>query len=142
RAICRRAGSCRLGCEETNMDQRFQSFDDFWPFYVREHSQPLNRKLHFIGTSCALGCLAGAAVGQWWLLPVAPVVGYGFAWAGHFLVEKNRPATFKYPLWSLRGDFIMWTKMLRGTMDDEVRRVLGEGSNGHRAAAVPAEAQL
>jgi hypothetical protein len=124
------------------MEERFQSFEEFWPFYVREHSNPLNRALHFVGTTAALGCLAGAAVGQWWLLPVAPVVGYGCAWIGHFVVEKNRPATFKYPLWSLRGDFVMWSKMLRGQMSEEVRRVLEQPSNGHSRHVKLDEARL
>jgi hypothetical protein len=101
---------------------RIASFDEFWPFYVKEHTHPLNRKLHFIGSTGALACLAGAALGQWYLLPAAPVLGYGFAWVGHFFVEKNRPASFSYPLWSFRGDWIMWWKILTGSMDEEVRR--------------------
>src|SRR5579871_2855614 len=97
---------------------QFRSFEEFWPFYVREHAHPWNRRLHFVGTSCAIGVTATAlATGQLWLLPAAPAFGYGFAWVGHFLVEKNRPATFQHPLWSLRGDFVMYWKMLRGEMD-------------------------
>src|SRR6185503_20611147 len=102
------------------MEKRYTSFEEFWPFYVREHSNPLNRALHFVGTSLAIGCASGAALGQWYLLPMAPVCGYSFAWVGHFFVEKNRPATFTYPLWSLAADFVMWKKMLTGQMAAEV----------------------
>lgn len=102
-----------------------ETFEEFWPFYVREHSNKLTRKLHFIGTTLALGCAAAALVTRRrWLLLAAPVVGYGPAWISHFFVEKNRPATFKHPLWSLRADFVMWMKMIDGTMDAEVDRVL------------------
>jgi hypothetical protein len=112
-------------------ESTFRTFEDFWPFYVREHSDPLNRRLHFVGTSLALGAVAYAALRRKpKALLLAPLLGYGFAWAGHYLVEKNRPATFKYPLWSLRGDFVMWTKMLAGTMDEEVRRVMEAEANG------------
>ncbi|MCA9623738.1 MAG: DUF962 domain-containing protein, partial [Myxococcales bacterium] len=80
-------------------DDRFKSFTEFWPFYVREHKKAINRKLHFAGTTAALATLATAVLtkrGRVALL--APVFGYGAAWVGHFLFEKNRPATFKYPL--------------------------------------------
>ncbi|MFI5288212.1 MAG: Mpo1-like protein [Polyangia bacterium] len=122
------------------MEKRYTSFEEFWPYYVREHSNPLNRKLHFIGTSLALGCAAGAATGQFWLWPAVPVVGYGFAWVGHFFVEKNRPATFTYPLWSLMGDFVMWKKMLTGQMDAEVERALAHRKNGQNGHALDASA--
>ncbi len=105
---------------------RYQSFEEFWPFYVREHSKRLTRRLHFVGTSVALGCAAGAVLTrQKWLLLVAPLAGYGPAWFSHFFVEHNRPATFKYPAWSLMADLVMWKKMLDGTMDAEVERILG-----------------
>ena len=104
---------------------RIPTFEQFWDFYVKEHSHPSNRTLHFVGSSCALACLAGAAMGHLYLLPAAALVGYGFAWVGHFFVEKNRPASFKYPFWSFRADWVMWYKILTGVMDDEVRRVCG-----------------
>ena len=108
-------------------EQRFQSFEEFWPFYVLEHANKTNRVLHFAGTSAALTILAAAAIKRKpALIPAALVAGYGCAWIGHFLVEGNRPATFKYPLWSLMGDFKMWSKMLRGTMDREVERQQGK----------------
>ena len=107
--------------------ERFQTYEEFWPFYVREHSNKLNRTLHVIGTSAAVGCVAAAAITRRPLfLLAAPIVGYGFAWVGHFFVQKNKPATFDYPLWSLRGDFEMWAKTLAGTMDAEVARVRAE----------------
>src|SRR5215468_12122550 len=93
---------------------RFESFEEFWPYYVKEHSNKANRILHFIGTTAAMACVAGGVLTKRrWLLALAPVVGYGHAWIGHFFIEKNKPATFKYPLWSLRGDFVMWSKMVR-----------------------------
>jgi hypothetical protein len=103
----------------------FDSFDAFWPYYVREHAQPLTRTLHFIGTGCFIGLSLGAFfTAQPWLFPIGIVAGYGFAWIGHFFVEKNRPATFKHPLWSLRGDFRMFGLMLRGRMGDQLRAAL------------------
>jgi hypothetical protein len=104
-----------------------KTFEEFWPFYVREHSHKLTRQLHFAGTTMALGCVAGAVLTRRrWLLLLAPFAGYGPAWFSHFFIEKNRPATFKHPLWSLRADFVMWLKMIEGTMDAEVDRVLAE----------------
>lgn len=117
-------------------DDRFKSFTEFWPFYVREHKKAINRKLHFAGTTAALATLATAVLtkrGRVALL--APVFGYGAAWVGHFLFEKNRPATFKYPLWSLRGDFVMYAKMWAGKMDAEVERCTTE--TVHEASEVP-----
>src|SRR5687767_13686916 len=100
--------------------ERYQSFEEFWPYYVREHAQKTTRTLHFVGTTAAVACAAAAAVlgkKKLWLL--APVLGYGPAWVGHFFVEKNRPATFTYPLWSLLADFKMWSLIARGEMDAE-----------------------
>jgi hypothetical protein len=107
--------------------REFKTFEEFWPYYVSEHRQKTTRILHFVGTTAAIGCVAGAVVfRKKWLLAVAPVAGYGFAWASHFFVEKNKPATFKYPAWSLRADFVMWWKMVRGEMQAEVDRVVAE----------------
>ena len=98
-------------------DKRYQSFGEFFPYYLSEHSSPLNRALHYIGTLGAVG-LYVVAVATWGLWPaiVAPFVGYGFAWIGHFFVEKNRPATFTYPLWSFFGDFVMLFLFLTGRL--------------------------
>jgi hypothetical protein len=103
-----------------------RSFAEFWPYYVAAHQAPLNRALHYVGTTCALSCVAGAMVtgNAAWLL-LAPVVGYGPAWIGHFLVEGNRPATFGFARYSLMADFKMLGHALRGKMSDEVKRVLG-----------------
>lgn len=104
---------------------RIESFEKFWPFYVREHQKKTTRVLHFIGTTAAVATLGLAVIKRKpSLVAAALVVGYGPAWIGHFFVEKNRPATFKYPLWSLLSDFRMWGKMASGTMDAEVERVL------------------
>jgi len=104
------------------------TFDDFWPHYVHAHRHPVNRALHYAGTSAAIGSVAAAALtlNPLWLL-VAPVVGYGPAWAGHFVFEKNKPATFQHPLWSLRGDLKMFSLAVRGKMRAEVERVCGGG---------------
>ena len=103
---------------------RLTSFEEFWPFYVSQHSRPSTRALHFAGSTMVLGTLAAAALVSPWLALAAPVVGYGPAWIGHFFCEKNRPATFTYPLWSLRGDFRMYWLMLTGRMAPEVQRAL------------------
>lgn len=109
------------------MAQEFRDFEDFWPFYVREHSDPTNRKLHFVGTTAAMGLLAaGVLTRKTWLLLAAPVVGYGFAWVGHFGFQKNKPATFQHPIWSFRADLRMWSMIAAGTMDAEVERFLRE----------------
>jgi hypothetical protein len=95
----------------------FRDFEEFWPYYLGEHANLTNRVLHFVGTSCVILLTVAAVVSmQPRVFFALPVFGYGFAWVGHFLVEKNRPATFKHPLWSLRGDFRMYGRMLRGQL--------------------------
>ncbi len=102
-----------------------KSFEEFWPYYIREHSHPANRMLHFIGSSLGLICLVFAVVvGNPWLVILSLVIGYAFAWFGHFFIERNRPATFKYPLWSFRADWKMWLLTLTGKMKNEVRRAM------------------
>ena len=103
---------------------RLASFEEFWPFYVSQHSRPSTRALHFAGTTMVLGSLAAGALVAPWCAALAPVLGYGPAWVGHFFFEKNRPATFTYPLWSLRGDFRMYWLTLTGRMGPEVDRAL------------------
>ena len=94
---------------------RFDSLAEFYPFYLGEHSNRTCRRLHFIGSSLTLGCLAALLLtGQWLWLPAAFVCGYGFAWIGHFAFEKNRPATFKHPLYSFVSDWIMYKDILTG----------------------------
>lgn len=103
-------------------ESRIQSFAEFWPFYVREHSVPACRALHFIGSTLVLVVVAAAATFNWWFLLAAPVVGYGFAWVGHFAIEKNKPASFSYPVWSFLADWKMWAMMLAGRMGTEVEK--------------------
>lgn len=94
---------------------RIQTFAEFYPFYLGEHANRICRRLHFIGSSIALMLLLGALVtGDARLLALALLQGYAFAWVGHFFFEHNRPATFKYPLFSFIGDWRMWWDMLRG----------------------------
>ena len=94
---------------------RFNSLAEFYPFYLSEHRNLTCRRLHFAGSSLVLGCLASWLLsGQWFWLPLAFVCGYGFAWFGHFAFEKNRPATFKHPLYSFISDWIMYKDILTG----------------------------
>ena len=94
---------------------RFESFQAFYPYYLSEHRNGACRLLHFIVTTGVLGAFVFALVtGQLALILACPVIGYGSAWVGHFIFEKNRPATFQYPLWSLRGDFVMYADILFG----------------------------
>lgn len=98
-----------------------KSFAEFWPYYLREHSKPQTRALHYVGTSLVVAIALFAVVtGRWWWLLAMPVAGYFFAWVGHFGVEKNRPATFKYPLWSLGADWKMWWLWLTGGLRVEL----------------------
>tara|TARA_Y100001958_G_C21213611_1_gene539096 strand:+ start:946 stop:1296 length:351 start_codon:yes stop_codon:yes gene_type:complete len=90
-------------------------FQSFFPYYLREHAHPLCRALHYFGTSMVLVILAYVIYsGQLVYLLVMPFVGYFFAWVGHFFVEKNKPATFTYPVWSLMGDFKMYFLFVSG----------------------------
>jgi hypothetical protein len=123
-------------------EARIQSFEEFWPFYVGEHLDPRSRALHYVGTTLAIGTIATAAltVNPAWLL-LTPIVGYTPAWIGHFIIEGNRPATFKYPVWSLRGDLKMLSYALAGRMADEVERLHPVANrkprNAEAAAASP-----
>lgn len=108
-------------------ERRIETYEEFWPFYVREHSDPTNRKLHFVGTTGSILLLAAAVVRRKPMHVLhALLSGYGGAWVGHFFFQKNKPATFKYPLWSLYSDFRMYGKILAGTMDEEVARALAD----------------
>ena len=93
--------------------KRYATFRDFYPFYLSEHSNRTCRRLHVLGTTLGLGCLVTAALTRnaWWLL-AGLVAGYVFAGVGHFFFEKNRPATFTYPLYSFMGDWVMWRDVL------------------------------
>ncbi len=98
-------------------EDRFTSFRDFFPYYLAEHANPTCRMLHYIGTTIATSVLIYALVtGQWLMLLLYPLIGYGFAWVGHFRFEHNKPATFKHPLWSAMGDYKMFWMALTGTL--------------------------
>lgn len=103
------------------------TYREFWDFYVREHSKPATRLLHFAGTFLGVLLLAWLIWrGLWYYFPLCLVVGYAFAWFAHFVVEKNRPATFQYPLWSFISDYKMMWYMITGRMRREVERVSRE----------------
>ena len=95
--------------------RRFHNFAEFYPYYLSEHGNRACRRLHFIGSSGVIACvIAGFVTGNaWWFLG-ALLCGYGFAWVGHFFFEHNRPATFKHPIYSLIGDWVMYRDMWRG----------------------------
>lgn len=101
------------------MPERIGSFEEFWPYYLTQHRHPVSRGLHLAGTLLALICLALALTASplWGL--AAPLCGYGLAWLGHFAFERNRPATFRYPLWSLRADWRMFRRMLTGRLNPQ-----------------------
>jgi len=104
-------------------ERQYKSFAEFWPHYVAEHSKPATRLLHLVGTAIAVGSVVYfILIGQWWLFPLALLPGYGMAWIAHFFIEKNKPATFRYPLWSFLGDYKMIWMMLTGGMSNEVER--------------------
>ncbi len=107
------------------------NYTEFWDFYVAEHSLPLTRLLHFIGTTLGISIALFFIVrGQWYFFPVFFVVGYGFAWFAHFVIEKNKPASFRYPFWSFISDFKMMAYMATGKMGGELSRVLKNDLTG------------
>jgi hypothetical protein len=122
------------------MQEFIESFEQFWPHYVQAHRHPMNRLCHYVGTTAAIGCIGTAAVTlNPALLLLAPVAGYGSSWIGHFVFEKNKPATFEHPLWSLRGDLKMFALALKGKMGAEVERICG-GDRPDAAGADPTAA--
>lgn len=106
--------------EQVTRDERidrgaYGSVAEFYPFYLRQHESPNNRRLHFIGTTLAIALIfAAISGGNYWLLLGVPVAGYAFAWIGHFAFEKNKPATFKYPFYSLACDLVMYKDIWLG----------------------------
>ena len=119
---------------------RFATFGQFWPYYLQQHARRGTRIAHYAGTTLVvLLPLLATATGRWRLLLSLPAAGYGFAWAGHALFEKNRPATFRYPLWSLRADFLMWHHFLKGRLDRDLEGagVRPDGTIDPRRRLVP-----
>lgn len=115
------------------MSDRYRTFAEFWPFYLREHSKPRTRALHYAGTTLVVAIAVAALVsgrGLW--LVALPLAGYAFAWVAHFGIEKNRPATFTYPLWSLAADFRMWWLWLTGRLGPHLERAGLSGRAGRR----------
>jgi len=101
--------------------EQFTSFREFYPYYLQEHAKPLCRALHYVGTTLTLFLLVAALLADLrWLLAI-PLAGYGFAWVAHFFIEKNRPATFTYPVWSLLGDYKMYFSWLTGRLTAQLR---------------------
>ncbi len=98
-------------------------YSDFWPIYLREHSRPATRWIHYAGTTAGILCLLLAlAFRNLWFLPLGIVVAYGAAWTAHALIERNKPATFQYFAWSLVSDFRMLGLALTGRLEPELRR--------------------
>ena len=100
---------------KSQVQTRFTSFSEFYPYYLKEHANPRCKQLHFIGSWLVLIVIACSFIFEnFMLLWIVPIVGYGFAWVGHFFYEKNRPATFRYPIYSLMGDWVMFKDILTG----------------------------
>ncbi len=103
-------------------EKKFKSLSEFYPFYLSEHQNYTSRVLHFIGTALIILSLITAILfHDWRFVALMPVIGYGFAWVGHFFFEKNRPATFKYPLYSLASDFLLFWDLLNGNQPFRVK---------------------
>ncbi len=112
-------------------EKKYKTFKDFYPYYLTEHSNPICREMHFTGTLGFFLILIAAILFQkWWMLVLLPFCGYGFAWAGHFFYEKNKPATFTYPLYSLGSDFVMFYHIITNQIHQklaESHRIIGTG---------------
>ena len=97
------------------MEKQFKTLKEFYPYYLKEHQDPTCRVLHFIGTGLLFVIfLTSLWLSNYWCLILIPFVGYGFAWVGHYFFEKNKPATFQYPFFSLASDFLMFFDLLKG----------------------------
>jgi hypothetical protein len=114
-------------------EKKYKTFWSFYPYYLTEHADSKNRVLHFTGTMLLIFALvAGLVTGKWFFFALVPVLGYGFAWVGHYFIEKNRPATFTYPLYSLASDFVMFWHILTGQIENkltEAKKILSNNTN-------------
>ena len=105
------------------MASRFQTYAEFWPFYLGEHAKRSTRAVHYVGTiGSTLALVVALVTRDWWLLLAVPFFGYGPAWFSHFFIEKNRPATFQAPVWSLISDYRMCGLFLTGRLGNELMR--------------------
>ncbi|XP_074310295.1 uncharacterized protein LOC141646223 [Silene latifolia] len=101
----------------------FRNLDEFWAFYMSQHSKASTRRWHLAGTLSAVVTLIYSLLFNWKLIIMVPLIGYGLAWYSHFFVERNLPATFGHPFWSLYCDFKMFGLMITGQMDREMKRL-------------------
>lgn len=105
------------------MSERKSSYAEFWPYYLQEHAKPETRAIHYIGTALVIAiAIFAIATQRWMLLFAMPLAGYFFAWIGHAFIERNRPATFTHPLWSLISDFRMFFLWVSGRLGPELRK--------------------
>ncbi len=105
------------------MPAQFRTYAEFWPFYLREHARPATRAIHYVGTlASTVALIAAAATAHWWWLLAVPALGYGPAWIGHFFIEKNKPATFQAPFWSLISDYRMCGLFLTARLGEELMK--------------------
>lgn len=103
-------------------EQKFKTLKEFYPYYLTEHTNLTSRVLHFIGTGLViLSVFTGILFHEWRFILATPFLGYGFAWVGHFFFEKNKPSTFKYPMFSLASDFLLFWELLTGNQDFKVK---------------------
>ncbi|HEY2445561.1 MAG TPA: DUF962 domain-containing protein [Rhizomicrobium sp.] len=105
------------------MSEPIRRYSEFWPYYLREHAKPQTRALHYLGTGLATAVMIGlAATSRIWLVPLVLIAGYAPAWIAHFFIEKNRPATFTYPVWSLVSDYRMAFTWASGRLQTELAK--------------------
>lgn len=117
------SGPARVVLKHSPNRMHFRNLEEFWPFYMNQHTKASTRRWHFFGTLSATIFLLAAFLVKWWLLFFAPIFGYGLAWYSHFFVEGNVPASYGHPLWSFVCDWKMFGLMLTGRMDKEIKRL-------------------
>ena len=112
------------------MERKYKTLKDFYPYYLTEHQNFTSRILHFIGTGGFISITVFSILTQNWIyLLLGPLCGYGFAWVGHFIFEKNKPATFQYPLFSLASDFIMFYDIITFRIRDKIEAAKSQTGN-------------